>query len=248
METPVLTPHCRNRVAAAALVALLAMLTIGVFAPTSSRAQTATTTPTATATATPTPPWRGEAPKPGQIALLVTSRVTSAADLIPALAARGCTAALLAITTNGEWAVYVVGGPAFVNASFPTSLPQDQAFFVRCAIDLSNDVFAQAPIESVMIVRTDDAAPVYSARIVSGLPGGCAKFERIDTVQSGNVYDLTVWNSMNVPPGGACTAIYGTTVHSVALGALTAGTEYIVRVNGAPTTFTAGPSIPYASP
>ena len=231
-----------------ALVALLAVLTFALITPTSSRAQTTTPAATPTATPTTTTPWTGAAPKPNQIALLVTSRSTSSTELVPALTAAGCSPALFAITDNaGNWSVYVVGGPAFVNASFPATLATNTVFFVRCS-DTSLTSLEKAPIESVTIVRSDDTAPIYSARIVSGLPGGCAKFERIDTVQSGTVIDLTVWNTNNVPPGGACTAIYGTTVHDVSLGALIASTEYIVRINGVPTKFTAGSSIPFAAP
>ncbi len=240
------TPHQIVR-AMTVLVALLAVLTFTLITPTTSRAQTATATPVS---ATPAPsPWSGTAPKPGQIALLVASRATTASELVPNLSNAGCSAALLAITNNGDWAVYVVGGPAFVNASFPATLTTNTVFFVRCnAADTQLTSLKEAPIESVTIVRSDDTAPIYSARIVSGLPGGCAKFERIDIVQSGTVIDLTVYNTENTPPGGACTAIYGTTVHDVSLGALTAGTEYIVRINGVPTKFMASASIPFASP
>lgn len=193
-----------------------------------------------------TVPWDGPTPRPNEIALSVTAREVSTADLVAALTGAGCRAQLLATTANGDWAVYVVGGPAFVNAAFRTSFAANVPFFVKCApaVSAPTNTLERAPIESIAVVRTDEAQPLYSVEVTSGLPGGCAKFERIDTVRTGNTFEVAMWNRMEVPPSGACTAIYGYVQTDVDLGRdLVAGAEYIVIVNGKSMAFIAGTGV-----
>lgn len=100
---------------------------------------------------------------------------------------------------------------------------------------------ALAPIESAEIVVRESAPPQYAVKITSGLPNGCAKFERIDIVPNGKVVDLKVWNTLPVERSIACTTAYGTTSNTVNLGGhFERGRTYDVRINGeTKATFTA---------
>lgn len=100
---------------------------------------------------------------------------------------------------------------------------------------------ALAPIESAEIVVRESSPPQYAVKITSGLPNGCAKFDRIDVVPNGNAVDLKVWNSLPVEKTIACTMVYGTTSNTVNLGGhFERGRTYDVRVNGdTKATFTA---------
>jgi hypothetical protein len=75
----------------------------------------------------------GTAPARGSIGLLVTNQVSTAAGLVSALAAAGCTVESLAVLEGGIWKIYINGAPAVVNAAFPASVQTTVAFFVRCA-------------------------------------------------------------------------------------------------------------------
>ncbi|HZF30243.1 MAG TPA: hypothetical protein VE907_14080 [Gammaproteobacteria bacterium] len=100
---------------------------------------------------------------------------------------------------------------------------------------------ALAPIEAAEIVVRESSPPQYAVKITSGLPNGCAKFERIDIVPNGKVVDLRVWNTLPAEKGIACTMIYGTTANTVNLGGhFERGRTYDVRINGeTKATFTA---------
>jgi hypothetical protein len=90
-----------------------------------------------------------------------------------------------------------------------------------------------APIESADLVVRESEPPQYAVRIVSGLPSGCAKFERVDVARDGYVVNVTVWNTVPADPGLACTMIYGTTEHTAELGStFTRGETFAVHVNG----------------
>ena len=96
-------------------------------------------------------------------------------------------------------------------------------------------VNALAPIEDLR-VNIAESFPVQVFVVVSsGLPSGCAEFDRIDVerVDSSQI-DLTVWNLVPAPDEPiACTAIYGITENTVALGSdFEAGVEQVVVVNG----------------
>jgi hypothetical protein len=75
----------------------------------------------------------GTAPARGSIGLLVTNQPSTAAGLVSALAAAGCTVESLAVLESGIWKIYINGAPAVVNAQFPGTVAATVAFFVRCA-------------------------------------------------------------------------------------------------------------------
>jgi hypothetical protein len=162
---------------------------------------------------------------------------------------------VIAVTVTGRWFTYVGGNaPTFVNEDFLVAVPTftpSTGFVVRC-LDAAPPIesgVALAPIESVEVVRTGTTTAGYSVVVTSGLPSGCAAFDSIDVERTGNRFDVTVRNMMTVPPGGACTMIYGIVTNSVALpGPFADGTSYTVNVNGKRATFVAGPAIPAARP
>lgn len=106
---------------------------------------------------------------------------------------------------------------------------------------LPNDVTrveVAAPIDSVEILIRESSPPQYSLQIVSGLPSGCAAFERIDVERDGNTFNVDVINTIPEPNANiACTMIYGTVEHTVALDGIVSGVEYTVNVNDQTITF-----------
>ncbi len=92
-----------------------------------------------------------------------------------------------------------------------------------------------APIEDVQ-VNIAESFPVQVFVVVSsGLPSGCAEFDRIDVERmDSSQINLTVWNLVPAPDELiACTAIYGVTQNTVALGSdFESGVEQVVVVNG----------------
>jgi hypothetical protein len=105
----------------------------------------------------------------------------------------------------------------------------------------SDRVFVLAPIEAIDIVTRESFPPQYSAHITSGLPSGCAKFEKaLITGRSGNAISIEVWNSLPADRTIACTAIYGYFDSYVDLGSgLVSGQVYRLDVNGTIKEFTA---------
>jgi hypothetical protein len=92
-----------------------------------------------------------------------------------------------------------------------------------------------APIESAELIVSESLPVRYAVRVTSGLPSGCAKFERIDIARNGNVVNLKVWNTLPADPAVACTMIYGTAQHTAELGTgFARGEAYEVHVNGEP--------------
>lgn len=90
-----------------------------------------------------------------------------------------------------------------------------------------------APIESAEIVVRESTPPEYSVHITSGLPNGCAQFERIDVLPNGTILELKVWNTLPADEKTSCTMIYGTASNTVSLGRkFEAGRTYDVRING----------------
>lgn len=98
-----------------------------------------------------------------------------------------------------------------------------------------------APIDKLELIIRDTFPPQYAARIISGLPNGCAQFnEARMTGRSGPTITIEVTNTMPSDPHVACTAIYGTHEEVIELGAdFQSGTEYVVRVNDKELRFTA---------
>lgn len=91
---------------------------------------------------------------------------------------------------------------------------------------------ALAPIEAVELVVRESFPPQYAVRIVSGLPSGCALFDRVDVLHGADIIELTVWNTLPADEGIACTMIYGTADNTTELGSLEPGQPYAVHVNG----------------
>lgn len=96
-----------------------------------------------------------------------------------------------------------------------------------------------APIESIDVVVRESFPPQYALQITSGLPSGCAAFERTDVEREGNVFTVTVINTMPAPDADvACTMIYGYFDQSVTLEDIESGVEYTVNANDKTLTFT----------
>jgi len=87
----------------------------------------------------------------------------------------------------------------------------------------------RAPIDDAEIVSHEDG---YTLRIVSGLPNGCAEFERIDTMRSDPDVFVDVWNTMPAGDDTVCTMIYNTAENSIELGDdFRAGEAYNIIIN-----------------
>lgn len=95
-------------------------------------------------------------------------------------------------------------------------------------------IVVEAPIESVDILIRESFPPQYAAVVVSGLPGGCARFDNASvTGRSGNEIAIRVSNTMPADPNMACTAIYGYHETTVELGTdFVSGEAYTVIANG----------------
>jgi hypothetical protein len=90
-----------------------------------------------------------------------------------------------------------------------------------------------APIDGHDLLIRESAPPQYALVITSGLPSGCAAFERIDLRRDGTRIDITVWNTMPASDDVACTMVYGMLDHTVELGTdFEPGTEYTINING----------------
>ncbi len=99
----------------------------------------------------------------------------------------------------------------------------------------------EAPIDDLDILTLESFPPQYNLRIVSGLPSGCAVFDKAEeTGRSGNTIAVRVTNTMPDDAEVACTAIYGTKETTLALGSdFTSGETYTVNVNDKSVHFTA---------
>ncbi len=96
-----------------------------------------------------------------------------------------------------------------------------------------------APIETLEVVARTSLPPQYSLLVTSGLPSGCAIFDRYEMERAGDVITVNVWNFMPKADSGAvCTMIYRTMDHAIALDNLEAGQTYTVHVNDQSTTLT----------
>jgi hypothetical protein len=143
---------------------------------------------------------------------------------------------------DGSFAVYIPAAVDAANAEimalFPgDAIPPGTLFTAKC-VSLQNVL---APIESVDVRVAESFPPQYFLDVVSGLPGGCAQFDRYEVERSGTDITVTVWN-LEPAPGSMviCTAIYGYVEHAIALGSdFVSGTTYTVHVNDTTTTFVA---------
>ncbi len=170
------------------------------------------------------------------------TRVTTA-PAVPPPRTRLMVRALVAFAAFAALAAALLG-PSRASAQTPTATATATP---AATIEL-------APIDNVEIVTLESQPVQYRAVVTSGLPGGCAAFESIESRRTGTRIDITVRNAMSVPPNGACTAIYGIVEKTVDLGAdFAAGTTYTVVVNAAGTqgktaTFTTAAAAPVVTP
>lgn len=108
----------------------------------------------------------------------------------------------------------------------------------RAGPDASPDrVSVPAPIDRVEVLIRESAPPQVTLKIAAGLPSGCAQRESHSVSRNGDLFTVTVLNSM--PRGDqACTMIYGTYELTIALsGEFRPGVTYTVQVNDKTTTF-----------
>ena len=97
-------------------------------------------------------------------------------------------------------------------------------------------VEAPAPIEDTALVAPAAPGGEYILKIISGLPSGCAQFNRYEVELEGNGFEVDVTNLVPGPDDlVACTASYGYHEGKVVLGSgLDSGQAYTVTVNGEP--------------
>ena len=98
-----------------------------------------------------------------------------------------------------------------------------------------------SPIEEIDVVMRESHPAQYALAITSGLPSGCAVFDKAEvTGREGTTITIRVTHTMPSDPNTACTMIYGYHESVVDLGSdFESGTEYTVKVNDQETTFTA---------
>jgi len=98
-----------------------------------------------------------------------------------------------------------------------------------------------APIDGIDILIREIAPPQYAAVIKSGLPSGCARFNKAEIAsRAGNTITIEVTNTIPTDKDTACTAIYGTHESTVELGTdFTPNQTYTLQVNDKTHTFTA---------
>ena len=121
---------------------------------------------------------------------------------------------------------------------------------VRCAApgtqpgDTDSTVSVPAPIESVVINIAESFPPEHFARVTSGLPNGCARFDAFDVARDGDVVSIAITNLVPAAPNTICTQVYGTVENNIALGSdFEGGKKYTVIVNDVTEAFVAqGPT------
>jgi hypothetical protein len=98
-----------------------------------------------------------------------------------------------------------------------------------------------APIDELEIITRESFPPQYAARVVSGIPSGCAAFESaVLRGRNGTTFTIAVTNTQIADPNVACTQIYGTHESIIELASdLVSGTTYTVQANDRSVTFTA---------
>lgn len=97
-----------------------------------------------------------------------------------------------------------------------------------------------APIDAVDIRVMESFPPQYMLHVVSGLPSGCARFERYVVDRKGDTIEVTVTNLVPADENVVCTAIYGQVESNIPLGSdFQSGKTYTVKVNDVIKTFVA---------
>ena len=93
-----------------------------------------------------------------------------------------------------------------------------------------------APIDSVTILVAESFPPQYLLLVESGLPNGCAEFDRYEVTRDSDTVRVAIINLE--PVGMVCTDVYGTVEHNIPLGSgFDPGTTYTVLVNDVAETF-----------
>ncbi len=99
-----------------------------------------------------------------------------------------------------------------------------------------------APIDHTEILVAESFPPQYFLWVESGLPNGCAEFDRYQVTRDGDTIHVAIFNleATGVP----CTEIYRTVEHTIPLGSdFEPGRTYTVLVNDVTTAFVAqGPT------
>jgi LysM repeat protein len=129
---------------------------------------------------------------------------------------------------SGGQGVTPTGTPQVVETAIPTAEPQK--------------VEVLAPIEHAEILVAESFPPQYFLWVQSGLPNGCAEFDRYEVNRDADTIRVAVFN-LEVK-GVPCTEIYRTVEHTIPLGSdFEPGREYTVWVNDVSTAFVAqGPT------
>jgi inhibitor of cysteine peptidase len=98
-----------------------------------------------------------------------------------------------------------------------------------------------APIDDLEILILESFPPQYNLLVTSGLPSGCAVFDKAEIVRrAANEITVRVTNLMPDGDDIMCTAIYGIKETTVPLGSdFESGQKYTVRVNDKSIDFTA---------
>jgi hypothetical protein len=98
-----------------------------------------------------------------------------------------------------------------------------------------------APIDGLDVLTLESFPPQYNLVVTSGLPSGCAVFDKAEiSGRGGNTITVRVTNIMPDDPNVVCTAIYGIKETTVGLGSdFTSGQTYTVNVNDQAIDFTA---------
>lgn len=98
---------------------------------------------------------------------------------------------------------------------------------------------ALAPIDAAAIAALESYPARYVLQVKAGLPGGCAKSSGYTVGRTGDVIEVSVFNTLPATPV-PCTLIYGQYDLSIDLGsAFMSGREYVVEVNGKRVSFEA---------
>jgi hypothetical protein len=128
-------------------------------------------------------------------------------------------AAVLSLT-----AILLVGAVAFASARGGTNPAPSR-------------VTVPAPIDQVDVLIRESNPPQVTLKVMAGLPSGCAQRESHSVSRTGDIFTVSVLNSM--PSGNpVCTMIYGTYELDLDLGRdFSPGTTYTVHVNDKTTTF-----------
>lgn len=105
----------------------------------------------------------------------------------------------------------------------------------------SDRVVVDSPIDELDVLMRESMPVQYAAVITSGLPSGCAEFDKAEiTGREGTTITIRVTHTMPADENTACTMIYGYQESVVELGTdFVSGTEYTVKVNDKETTFVA---------